>query len=80
MKQSINFVVTSYLKSQVEIQGGNAWILNMGYAECNDYAETVRQLLSAKTGFYLRFETVARYVRKFKASQKETIQPTQGVS
>lgn len=60
--------VKAYLNSQVEISG-NSWLLNMGYAECNDYAETVRQLLSDKSGQYLRFETVARYVRAFKRAE-----------
>jgi hypothetical protein len=83
MSKSIKSIVFAYLKSQVEIQGGNGWLLGMGYADCNDYTETVRQILSAKTGQYLRFETVARYTRSFKVieSRKETVTPTpnQGV-
>ena len=60
--------VNTVIQSTIEIRGEN-WLVSLGYAECNDFAEAVRRQVSY-TGTHLnecRFETVARYVRQHKA-------------
>jgi len=63
--------VTSIIKSDVESQG-EAWLLALGYAACNDYAQSVvNRAMFCLTGTqHVRFETVARYVRTAKTRIK----------
>jgi hypothetical protein len=65
--QYVSTRVNEIVKSHVETRGEN-WLLALGYQECNDYAELVRTTVSQCSGFeHIRFETVARYVRQYKA-------------
>lgn len=45
---------------------GQEWLLGLGYQECNDYAEITKNRLQQTTGRYVRFESVARYIREIK--------------
>lgn len=58
--------VATVVNAHVE-QRGDAWILGLGYQECNDYAALVVATVSAASQFeHIRFETVARYIRTTK--------------
>ena len=63
--------VTSIIKADVESQG-EAWLLALGYAACNDYAQSVvnRAAFCVNGTQHVRFETVARYVRTAKTRIK----------
>lgn len=64
--QSVAFRVNEVIKSHIETRGEN-WLLGLGYMECNDYAQSVVSLIGALSGDYVRFETVARYIRQHKS-------------
>ena len=52
---------------QEDVAGrGQEWLLALGYQECNDYAEITKNRLQMSSGNYIRFESVARYVRQIK--------------
>lgn len=61
-KQNIGQQVRAIVKSHVETNG-ESWLVTLGYQASNDYAQSVVGLISALTGQYTRFETVARYIR-----------------
>jgi hypothetical protein len=61
-KQSIAKQVDEVLKAHIETKGEN-WLVSLGYAASNDYAQSVVGLIQSLTGQYTRFETVARYIR-----------------
>ena len=63
---SIGSQVRSVLKSHIETKGEN-WLISLGYGPSNDYAQSVVGLIMSLTGTYVRFETVARYIRTEKA-------------
>lgn len=65
--KTINQSVLEVVKSHIEVNG-QAWILGLGYAQCNDYAEAVKNIVSINRNEYMRFETVARYIRTYKLS------------
>jgi hypothetical protein len=65
-KQSIGTQVKEVVKSHIETRG-ETWLITLGYAASNDYAQSVVGIIQALTGQYTRFETVARYIRKQKA-------------
>lgn len=58
--------VNEVIKSHIETRG-ETWLVSLGYAECNDYAQSVVSLIMGLSGDYVRFETVARYIRQHKA-------------
>lgn len=68
--------VNTILKSHIETKGEN-WLVSLGYGPSNDYAQSVVSLIMGLTGCYVRFETVARYVRTEKARirAKQAAQP-----
>ena len=68
MRKSIGSQVIEQVKTDIE-QGVN--VMALGYEECNDYAQTVCNLLSVKNQSYYRFETVARSIRRYKESVKK---------
>lgn len=70
---SISSRVYGIIDTDVETKGAS-WLLTLGAGDCNDYAESVRvRAQLATTGIdYVRFETVARYVREYKARLKAT--------
>lgn len=59
--------VNEVIKSHIETRG-ETWLVSLGYAECNDYAQSVVSLIMGLSGDYVRFETVARYIRNHKSS------------
>lgn len=61
--------VQSIIKSDIEARS-EEWLVGLGYADCNDYAQTVvgRASYTPNGIEHVRFETVARYVRTSKAS------------
>lgn len=61
--------VLTMVKEQVQVRGQD-WILGLGYAECNDYAQTIVNCLNVKHNGYYRFETIARYIRDYKEDLK----------
>lgn len=65
---SIASRVLSIIKSDIESRS-EAWLVGLGYADCNDYAQTVVNRASFCNGTmqHVRFETVARYVRTEKS-------------
>lgn len=63
---SIAKQVNAILTSHIETKGEN-WLVSLGYGPSNDYAQSVVSLIMGLTGCYVRFETVARYVRQHKA-------------
>lgn len=65
---SIASRVNSIIKSDIESRG-ETWLVCLGYADCNDYAQSVvdRASYIGTTKEHVRFETVARYVRTTKA-------------
>lgn len=65
MTKTIKQIVLTEVKAQVASQG-EAWLLALGYRECNDYAEVLKNNLMVRNQEYYRFETVARYVREYK--------------
>ena len=65
-KQSIATQVKQVIKSHIETKG-ESWLVSLGYGPSNDYAQSVVGLIQSLTGTYVRFETVARYVRTEKA-------------
>lgn len=65
---SVAYKVRTVIKSHIESRG-SAWLLNLGYGECNDYATNVAAMLQC------RFETVTRYIRAEKARLRKA-QPT----
>jgi len=65
-KQTIATQVKTVIKSHVETKG-EQWLVSLGYAASNDYAQSVVGLIMSLTGQYTRFETVARYIRLEKA-------------
>lgn len=68
--QSVSKRVHEVVKSHIDTRG-EAWLLSLGYQDCNDYAELVRTTVSQCSGFeHIRFETVARYIRQTKSSIK----------
>lgn len=65
---SIATRVAKIVKADIDNRG-ETWLLNLGYAECNDYAELVKfQVSQASGNEYVRFETIARNIRSIKAS------------
>lgn len=69
--QSVAERVNKILDSHIEIKG-ESWLLKLGYADCNDYAEQVRQIVSfSSNNEHIRFETVARYIRQRKAALRK---------
>lgn len=64
--QSIAGQVNTIIKSHIEAKG-EAWLVSLGYGPSNDYAQSVVSLIMGLTGQYVRFETVARYIRQHKA-------------
>jgi len=58
--------VTTVLKAHLETNG-DKWLISLGYGPSNDYAQSVVSLIMGLTGTYVRFETVARYIRTEKA-------------
>jgi hypothetical protein len=61
---SISSRVLSVIQSDVAARS-EAWICGLGYADCNDYAQSVlNRVAYTASGFeHIRFETVTRYVR-----------------
>ena len=78
IKPSINKSVLDVVKAHVAANG-EAWILGLGYAACNDYAEAVKNIVSINRNEYMRFETVARYIRTYKDGLKKTPTTPEGV-
>lgn len=77
--QTIAERVNKILDSHIEIKGAE-WLLRLGYADCNDYAEQVRQTVSfSSNNEHVRFETVARYIRQRKAALRKARQEAQTV-
>ena len=68
MSKSIRQQVLDQVKFDME-QGVN--VLALGYEECNDYAQTVTNVLSVRNKAFYRFETVARRIREFKETQRK---------
>lgn len=68
---SIANKVNKIVKADTELRG-EAWLVLLGYAACNDYAQSVVNRLSSENGTfqYYRFETVARYVRSIKSKTR----------
>ena len=67
--------IESVVRSHVEIRG-EAWLLQMGYETCNDYAAQVTELVKfASNNEHIRFETVARCIRAYKVRIKAAQQP-----
>ena len=66
--QTISSRVLNIIKSDIESRS-EAWLIGLGYADCNDYAQTVVNRASfCNSGIqHVRFETVARYVRTEKS-------------
>ena len=64
--------VLDAIRGHVAIRG-ETWLLTLGYAACNDFAQLVANEVSVKSGYYTRFETVARYIRAEKASIRSKI-------
>lgn len=66
--------VKSVLKTDIEAKG-KAWLAGLGYAESNDYAQSVVFRVSVINGGveHIRFETVARYIRDEKASIRKEL-------
>lgn len=65
----VNTIVTSHIEAK-----GEAWLAAMGYAESNDYALSVTQLVSfASHNEHIRFETVARYIRQQKSAIRKKL-------
>lgn len=66
--QSIASRVNRVIQSHIETRG-EVWLVNLGYAECNDFAQLVVDQVSyvGTHKEFIRFETVARYVRSTKA-------------
>lgn len=62
--------VIAHVKSDVE-RGIN--VIGLGYEECNDYAQTVTNLLSVQNQTFYRFESVARYIRRWKEVEKAKV-------
>lgn len=69
--RTIKQIVNAEVKAQVEIRGA-AWLLGLGYRECNDYAEILKNQLMVTNQEYYRFETIARYVRTYKDDLKKS--------
>lgn len=65
---TISSRVLSVIKSDVEARS-EAWLCGLGYADCNDYAQSVvNRVAYTQSGLeHIRFETVARYVRSEKS-------------
>jgi hypothetical protein len=65
---TISSRVLSIIKSDVESRS-EAWLVGLGYADCNDYAQSVvNRVAYTQSGIeHIRFETVARYVRTEKS-------------
>lgn len=63
---SIASRVNEVIKSHIETRG-ESWLLGLGYGPSNDYAQSVVSLIMGLSGEYVRFETVARYIRQHKA-------------
>lgn len=70
MFKTIQKSVLEVVKQHVETRG-EQWLLGLGYAECNDYAEIVKNIVSVNRNEYMRFETVARYIRTYKDDLKK---------
>lgn len=64
---SVSRQVSKVVKSHIEANG-EAWLITLGYGPSNDYAQSVVSLIMGLTGSYVRFETVARYIRNQKAA------------
>lgn len=66
--QTIASRVQAIINSDVESRS-ETWLISLGYADCNDYAQSVVNRVSCTdTGLeHIRFETVARYVRTTKS-------------
>jgi hypothetical protein len=65
-RQSVSTQVNRVIQSHIEIRG-EKWLTSLGYGPSNDYCQSVANIVTALTGTYVRFETVARYIRKTKA-------------
>jgi len=74
--QSVATQVKNVLKAHLETNGEN-WLITLGYGPSNDYAQSVVSLIMGLTGTYVRFETVARYIRieKARIRAKQAAQP-----
>lgn len=79
--QSVSFRVNEVIKSHIETRGEN-WLVSLGYGPSNDYAQSVVSLIMGLSGDYVRFETVARYIRDHKARirAKQRLEMTQPVT
>jgi hypothetical protein len=62
-KPTLKDKVITHVKSDVE---RGVPVLALGYEECNDYAQTVTNLMSVQDRTFYRFESVARYIRTWK--------------
>ena len=58
-KGTIKTQVETVVKSHTDIRG-EAWLLQLGFGECNDYAASVASVLQE------RQSTVERYIREYK--------------
>ena len=41
-------------------------VLALGYEQCNDYAQSMVNILNVRHQTFYRFESVARYIRQWK--------------
>lgn len=62
MAEKVNKVIQSHVETR-----GEKWLVSLGYGPSNDFAQSVTNLIMGLTGEYVRFETVARYIRQHKA-------------
>lgn len=63
--KTIQSQVKVIVAETVETRGAQ-WVIGLGYAASNDYAQSVTNQLNVKFQSFYRFETVARYIRKEK--------------
>jgi hypothetical protein len=61
---SLKSRVLTIIKADIESRS-EAWIVGLGYADCNDYSQSVlNRVAYTQSGLeHIRFESVARYVR-----------------
>ena len=64
--QTVGQQVRTILAAHISANGEN-WLVSLGYGPSNDYAQSVCSLIMGLTGTYVRFETVARYIRTKKS-------------
>ena len=64
--KTIKSRTTTILKADLEVRS-EQWLVGLSYGECNDYASSVVARVQFETAAHVRFETVARIIRDFKA-------------